>query len=107
MASMPRRLTCAWPIVLPRYRQRCSRPCCWMCQRRVLWHREKIIALQKKFRAPLGCQSAERVTVARHQEHNLLRRLGQMEQRCIHCGLQQGELREVLQMRGELFDLLP
>ena len=65
------------------------------------------IALQKKFRVPLRGQSTERVTVACHHGHDLVWRLGKVQQRFIHLCLQQGKVGEVLQMCRHLLDFLP
>jgi hypothetical protein len=65
------------------------------------------IDLQKKFRVPLRSQSPERITVARHQGHDLMWCVGKVEQRFVHLGLQAGKFREVFQMRGHLLHFLP
>lgn len=65
------------------------------------------IDLQKKFRVPLRSQRTQRITVARHQGHDLVWRLGKVQQRFIRRGLQEGKFREVLQMRRHLLDFLP
>ena len=67
----------------------------------------RTIDLQKKFRVPLHGQSPERITVARHQGHDLVWRLGKVQQRFVHLGLQEGKVREMLQMRCHLLHFLP
>ena len=45
------------------------------------------IDLQKKFRVPLRGQRTERLTVARHQSHDLVGHLSKVQQRFVHLCL--------------------
>ena len=65
------------------------------------------IDLQKKFRVALCGESTERITVARHQGHDLMGRLSKVQQGFVSLALQVGEVREVLQMRRHLLNFLP
>ena len=59
------------------------------------------------FRAPLCCYGTKGFTVSRHENRDLTRGLGKMQQGTINFRLQVRELGEVLEMRRFLFHLLP